>query len=130
MPKRGPVVPAAPGRVGGGAKQTKKKKRAIASAADAAAHPVEEQVVSGDDVDSAAQAHDADGGNDGGLLRLSMGGSWCAESGREILASADRSDKPARFVSWMLAPLSAAEFERDVRERQPCHLTGAEIAPR
>ena len=129
MPKRGPIVPAAPSRVGGGAKK-KKKKRAIASAADAAVHPVEEQAVSDDDVDSAAQAHDTDGDNNGGLLRLSMGASWCAESGREILASADRSDKPARFVSWMLAPLSAAEFERDVRERQPCHLTGAEIAPR
>ncbi len=126
MPKRGPIVPAAPGRVGGGAKK-KKKKRAIASAADAAAHPVEEQAVSGDDVE---QAHDADGGDGGSLMRLSMGASWCAESGREILASADRSDKPARFVSWMLAPLTAAEFERDVRERQPCHLTGAEIAPR
>ena len=126
MPKRGPIVPAAPGRVGGGAKK-KKKKRAIASAADAAAHPVEEQAVSGDDVE---QAHDADGGDCGSLLRLSMGASWCAESGREILASADRSDKPARFVSWMLAPLTTAEFERDVRERQPCHLTGAEIATR
>jgi len=56
------------------------------------------------------------------LLSLSLS-EWRAESGLEILASADRPDKADRLAGWLLAPLSPAQFEEEVRERRPLHIS-------
>ena len=45
-----------------------------------------------------------------------------AETGLEIVAKADRSDKAARFVRWMLAPIEPADFVRRSYGRRPVHI--------
>ncbi len=35
---------------------------------------------------------------------------WLSETGREVCASADRSDKPSRFFGWLVAPLTEERF--------------------
>lgn len=47
----------------------------------------------------------------------------CAlETGLEIIDQAERADKPSRLLGWLVAPLSAAQFETDVREKRPLHI--------
>ena len=57
------------------------------------------------------------------LLTIAHTGQWSAQSGHEILASADRSDKPSRLFSWLIAPMSEDDFEAKVKEQRPLYIT-------
>jgi lysine-specific demethylase/histidyl-hydroxylase NO66 len=129
MPKIAPIVPPT-AKVGKGQKK-KKKKKAIADAAVAAA--VSEALAKESAPESAKPqlaGNTDEGANDAAqepvmrLLRVPASSQWVAESGLELVSTADRSDKAARFFSWLVAPLDATRFEEEVREQRPCYISG------
>ena len=63
---------------------------------------------------------------EGELLSVKHDEISCAlETGLEIISQAESADKPRRLLSWLVAPLSLAQFDSEVRELRPMHLVRA-----
>jgi len=146
MPKRGPIVPAAPAasqrsKCKAQAKAKGKVKRKRDAEAD---EPPPWLEVPGPSSAAAAEDGDAEIGEDadegedamvGGTSRAEIEAllhpqvlaltlsEWTAVSGHDILNMPDRSDKSQRLLGWLLAPLTPQRFEDEVRERRPLHIS-------
>ncbi len=56
------------------------------------------------------------------LMTISDDRAFVGQTGPEIVAQPDRSDKPLRFLAWLVGPVGAEKFLKEFYGRRPLHV--------